>query len=150
MKSRILISILLVLFVVSGLTAQRRMRGFWRQEWRVENGDSIPVVHILPIRKYARRPDMRRYQRLIRMVKKCYPLAKQVRVEMDRMEKQLLAVKDKKEQEITGNREPPGKSQLLALGIVRQSLSAQAWAGLPCPLDSLAVYPAAPHRKKSY
>lgn len=99
MKSRILISVLLVLFVVSGLTAQRRMRGFWRQEWKVENGDSIPVVHILPIRKYARKPDMRRYQRLIRMVKKCYPLAKQVRVEMDKMEKRLLAVKDKKEQE---------------------------------------------------
>ena len=34
-----------------------------------------------------------------RMVKKCYPLAKQVRVEMDKMEKKLLAVKDKKEQE---------------------------------------------------
>ena len=33
------------------------------------------------------------------MVKKCYPLAKQVRVEMDKMEKKLLAVKDKKEQE---------------------------------------------------
>ena len=42
---------------------------------------------------------MRRYQRLIRMVKKCYPLAKQVRVEMANMERQLVAVKDKKEQE---------------------------------------------------
>ena len=75
------------------------MRGFWKQEWAVERGDSIPVVHILPIRKYARKPDMRRYQRLIRMVKKCYPLAKQAHVEMEKMERQLLAVKDKKAQE---------------------------------------------------
>jgi hypothetical protein len=42
---------------------------------------------------------MRRYQRLIRQVKKCYPLAKQARLEMESMERQLLAVGDKKEQE---------------------------------------------------
>ena len=33
------------------------------------------------------------------MVKKVYPLAKQVRLEMDQMEKELLAVKDPKEQQ---------------------------------------------------
>ena len=33
------------------------------------------------------------------MVKKVYPLAKQVRIEMDEMERQLLAVKDPKEQQ---------------------------------------------------
>ena len=42
---------------------------------------------------------MRRYQRLIRQVKKCYPLAKQARLEMESMERQLLAIGDKKEQE---------------------------------------------------
>ena len=61
------------------------------------DGDTILRVHLHPVRVYARKPDMRRYQRLIRMVKKCYPLAKQVRVEMARMEKQLLAVKNKKD-----------------------------------------------------
>ena len=90
---------MLVAFVVPSLSAQRRARGFWKQEWTVEKGDSIPLVHILPIRKYARKPDMRRYQRLIRMVKKCYPLAKQAHLEMEKMERQLLTVKDKKEQE---------------------------------------------------
>ena len=99
MKNRVVILLLLVAFVVPSLSAQRRARGFWKQEWTVEKGDSIPLVHILPIRKYARKPDMRRYQRLIRMVKKCYPLAKQARLEMERMERQLLTVKDKKEQE---------------------------------------------------
>ena len=99
MKNRVVILLLLIAFVVPTVSAQRRGRGFWRQEWIVENGDSIPLVHILPIRKYARKPDMRRYQRLIRHVKKCYPLAKQARLEMEKMERQLLAVKDKKEQE---------------------------------------------------
>ena len=99
MKSRLIILLLLVAFVVPSVVAQRRPRGYWRSEWVVENGDSIPMIHILPIRKYARKPDMRRYQRLIRQVKKCYPLAKQARVEMAKMEKKLIAVKDPKEQE---------------------------------------------------
>ena len=99
MKNRVVILLLLVAFVVPSALAQRRSRGYWHQEWTIDKGDSIPLIHILPIRKYARKPDMRRYQRLIRQVKKCYPLAKQARTEMERMERQLLAVKDKKEQE---------------------------------------------------
>ena len=99
MKSRVVILLLLIAFVVPSALAQRRSRGFWHQEWTVDKGDTIPLVHILPIRKYARKPDMRRYQRLIRQVKKCYPLAKQARIEMEKMERQLLAVKNKKEQE---------------------------------------------------
>ena len=99
MKSRVVILLLLVAFVVPSASAQRRSRGFWHQEWTVDKGDTIPHIYILPVRKYARKPDMRRYQRLIRQVKKCYPLAKQARIEMERMERQLLAVKDKKEQE---------------------------------------------------
>ena len=99
MKSRVVILLLLIAFVVPSAVAQRRSRGFWHQEWTIDKGDTIPLVHILPIRKYARKPDMRRYQRLIRQVKKCYPLAKQARIEMEKMERQLLAVKDKKAQE---------------------------------------------------
>ena len=99
MKNRVVILLLFFAFVVPSALAQRRSRGFWHQEWTVDKGDTIPLVHILPIRKYARKPDMRRYQRLIRQVKKCYPLAKQARIEMEKMERQLLAVKDKKEQE---------------------------------------------------
>ena len=99
MRNRVVITLMLLAFVVPFSMAQRLSRGFWHQEWTVDKGDTIPMVHILPIRKYARKPDMRRYQRLIQMVKKCYPLAKQARLEMEQMERQLLAVKDKKEQE---------------------------------------------------
>ena len=93
---RLSISFLLIVLVVSPLVAQRRARGFWHQEWTVDKGDTIPLVHILPIRKYARKPDMRRYARMIRMVKKVYPLAKQARIEMDAMEREMLSIKDPK------------------------------------------------------
>ena len=99
MKNRIVILIVLLSFIAPFASAQRRGRGFWHQEWAIDKGDTIPMIHILPIRKYARKPDMRRYQRLINIVKKVYPLAKQVRIEMDAMERQLLAVKDAKEQQ---------------------------------------------------
>lgn len=99
MKKYLVILVLLLAVVAPNALAQRRSRGFWHQEWTIDKGDTIPLIHILPVRKYARKPDMRRYQRLIRQVKKCYPLAKQARLEMERMERQLLAVKDKKEQE---------------------------------------------------
>lgn len=99
MKKYLIILVLLLAVVVPNALAQRRSRGFWHQEWTIDKGDTIPLIHILPVRKYARKPDMRRYQRLIRQVKKCYPLAKQARLEMERMERELLAVKDKKEQE---------------------------------------------------
>jgi hypothetical protein len=96
----ILLSLIAVLAPAFAPTvlAQRRGRGFWHQEWTVDKGDTIPLVHILPIRKYARKPDMRRYARLVRIVKKVYPLAKQVRIEMDAIERDLLAIKDPKAQ----------------------------------------------------
>lgn len=99
MKKYLYMLVLLLAVVAPNALAQRRSRGFWHQEWTIDKGDTIPLIHILPVRKYARKPDMRRYQRLIRQVKKCYPLAKQARLEMERMERELLAVKDKKEQE---------------------------------------------------
>lgn len=99
MKRRLLILLLLVAMVVPSAMAQRRSRGYWHIEWTIDGNDTIPLVHILPIYKYSRRPDMRRYQRLVRHVKKCYPLAKQARIEMENMEQKLLRVSDPKEQE---------------------------------------------------
>lgn len=98
MKKVVVILVVLFALFASSASAQRRGRGFWHQEWTVEKGDTIPLVHILPVYKYSRRPDLRRYQRLIQIVKKVYPLAKQARLEMDKMEQQLLAEKDPKAQ----------------------------------------------------
>lgn len=98
MKRAFVILILLVCLCVAPLSAQRRSRGFWHQEWTIDKGDTIPMVHILPINKYARKPDMRRYARMIRIVKKVYPLAKQARLEMESMERELMKIKDPEEQ----------------------------------------------------
>ena len=99
MKGRLVILLLLFAFVAPCATAQRRHRDYLYQEWVVENGDSVPLIHLAPIRKYARKPDMRRYARLVRAVKKVYPLAQQAQVEMARIEREILAIADKEEQQ---------------------------------------------------
>ena len=98
MRNRVVILLLLSLFLLPSAVAQRRSQGYWHQEWTVDKGDTIPLVHLLPIRKYARKPDMRRYARMIRIVKKVYPLAKQARIEMDAIERELIKIEDPKEQ----------------------------------------------------
>lgn len=95
--------LLLVGFTAAPLSAQRyarRNRGFWHQEWVVENGDSIPLVHINPVRRYSRKPDMRRYARLVRAVKKVYPIAQEAKTLMASMEEELLALPNKKQQKL--------------------------------------------------
>lgn len=66
----------------------------------MENGDSIAVIHLNPVRKYARKPDMRRYARLVRAVKRVYPIAEEAKVLMKTMESELLALPNKKQQKL--------------------------------------------------
>lgn len=82
---------------LSGVQAQGS-RGFWHQEWEVENGDSIPMVHILPVYVFSRPVDLRRYRRLVEAVKKVYPIAKIARAKMADMEEELCRLPTKKAQ----------------------------------------------------
>lgn len=100
MAKRLYILLLLVTFSLSAMCQSRRERPFWRQEWAVENGDSIAIIHITPVRKYARKPDMRRYARLVRAVKRVYPIAEEAKVLMATMEDELLALPNKKQQKL--------------------------------------------------
>lgn len=101
MTKKLYILLLLLLLAGSTLYAQsRRERAFWHQEWSIENGDSIAVFHIKPVRKYARKPDMRRYARMIRAVKRVYPIAQEAKALMATMESELLALKTKKQQKL--------------------------------------------------
>ena len=100
MKKRLYI-LLLVIVAATPLYAQRRGEcAYWRQEWSVENGDSIAVIHLNPVRKYARKPDLRRYARLVRAVKRVYPIAEEAKVLMKTMESELLALPNKKQQKL--------------------------------------------------
>ena len=96
----ILLCALLVIFYTTSGQRRMRERAFWHSEWVVENGDSIPVFHLTPVRKYARKPDMRRYARMVRAVKRVYPLAEEARSLMASMEQELLALNSKKQQKL--------------------------------------------------
>lgn len=85
----------LLLLTVWPVAGQNRGRGFWHQEWTVENGDSIALVHIMPVYKFNRPLDMRRYERLVRAVKKVYPIAKKAREEMQSMEDEMCRLPTK-------------------------------------------------------
>ena len=73
-------------------------RGFWHQEWTVEKGDSIPLVHILPVYVFSRPVDLRRYRRLVDAVRKVYPIAKIAKAKMATMEEELCRLPTKKAQ----------------------------------------------------
>ena len=73
-------------------------RGFWHQEWCVEQGDSTPLVHVLPVYVFSRPVDLRRYRRLVDAVKKVYPVAKIARAKMATMEEELCRLPTKKAQ----------------------------------------------------
>ena len=100
MAKRLYILLFLAFLSASAMGQLRRERSYWHQEWVIENGDSVAVFHLTPVRKYARKPDMRRYARLVRAVKRVYPIAEEARVLMRTMESELLALPNKKQQKM--------------------------------------------------
>ena len=73
-------------------------RGYWHQEWSTEQGDSIALVHILPVYVFSRPVDLRRYRRLVDAVKKVYPIAQIAKAKMADMEAELTRLPTKKAQ----------------------------------------------------
>lgn len=73
-------------------------RGFMLQEWTVDKGDSIPLVHILPVYVFSRPVDLRRYRRLVDAVIKVYPIAQIARDKLRTMDADLASIPDKKVQ----------------------------------------------------
>lgn len=93
--------LLLVLFTIGFAMPShaRRNQGYWFMESVVdEYGDTIAMVHILPVYKYNRPIDMRRYQRLVNAVKKVYPIAQKAREEMNRMEDEMCRLPTRADQ----------------------------------------------------
>jgi len=78
---------------------RREAKGWWHQEWGVdEKGDSIAVIHVLPIYVYSKGIDTRRWRKLVAAVKKVYPVAQLAREKMADMEDELSRLKTRKEQ----------------------------------------------------
>lgn len=91
---------LLPLLLLTPLTDLRAQGGpgFLYQEWVVERGDSIALIHILPVYVFSRPADLRRYQRLVDAVIKVYPIAKVAQQKLRTMERELADIPSKKEQ----------------------------------------------------
>ncbi len=100
MFKRLFILLLALCFVAPEALCQRRDSGVWYSEWSINRGDSTVLVHILPVRTYARRRDMRRYARLVRAVKKVYPIAQEAKREMALMEQELERLPSKRDREL--------------------------------------------------
>lgn len=91
------VAAIMLLVVFPGAYAQSG-RGFMRQEWSVERGDSIPLVHIMPVCVFSRPVDLRRYRKLVDAVKKVYPIAKIAKARMTSMEEELCRLPTRKAQ----------------------------------------------------
>lgn len=100
MKKYLLMGLFLLCCAVSAteVEAQQRRRGYVLQEWTVEHGDSIPLIHLTPVYVFDRPIDLRRYRKLVDAVKKVYPVAQLARAKMADMESELMRLPDKRSQ----------------------------------------------------
>ena len=90
--------LLCIVFAGASSAVAQGGRGFAHQEWTVEKGDSVPLVHILPVYVFSRPADLRRYRRLVDAVKRVYPIAQIAKAKMAEMEEELLRLPTKKAQ----------------------------------------------------
>lgn len=93
--------LLLMLFAECNIaTAQRwrPLRGVRTVTWEVDNrGDSIMRVELLDVRIYNRKRDLKNYQRMVRAVKKVYPLAQEAARRMENLDEELARMGKKKD-----------------------------------------------------
>lgn len=83
----------------TGVAAQQvRVRGASRVEWeRVAGGDSILHITSLPVYIFNRKADLRRYNKMIRAVKKVYPLAVEAARRMENLNDTLAELARRKD-----------------------------------------------------
>ena len=91
---RIFIIALLLTALAECASAQYFGKGYWDVYWDrdKQTGDSIVHFQLLPVHVFDRGIDRRRYLKMIRAVRKVYPLAKKAREEMAALEAELCAL----------------------------------------------------------
>lgn len=98
----LILFMLLALFVdIDSVTAQRyqRIRGARSIYWGVDKmGDSTLYISLQEIRIYHRKRDLKEYQRMVRAVKKVYPLAVEASIRMDNLDEELAKLAKRKDQ----------------------------------------------------
>ena len=100
---RLLSILLLLTLLISGVgsaTAQRwrPLRGVRSVYWQVDSrGDSTMCVHLSEVRIFKRGRDLKSYQRMVRAVKKVYPLAEEAARRMENLDAELARLGKKKD-----------------------------------------------------
>ena len=94
MKLRNIIFLLLAMLLLDGgtLWAQRpqRVRGVRTARWGVDSrGDSVLYLQLVPVNIYHRKRDLKNYERMVRVVKKVYPLAVEAAKRMENLDERL-------------------------------------------------------------
>lgn len=94
MKLRNIIFLLLAMLLLDGgtLWAQRpqRVRGVRTARWGVDSrGDSVLYLQLVPVNIYHRKRDLKNYERMVRAVKKVYPLAVEAAKRMENLDERL-------------------------------------------------------------
>lgn len=97
----IILLLLVTLFVECDVASAQRwrpLRGVRTVTWGVDNrGDSIMRIELLEVKIYNRKRDLRKYQRMVRAVKKVYPLAQEAARRMDNFDIELARMESKKQ-----------------------------------------------------
>ncbi|MDR2935911.1 MAG: DUF4294 domain-containing protein [Rikenellaceae bacterium] len=74
-----------------------RIRPWSLVDFNIENGDTVPVIHMKPLHVFRRKVDLRRYERMIRNLKIVYPIAQYANWKLHDMEIQMAAMSRKEQ-----------------------------------------------------
>ena len=103
MKKWFFLSLVLLLSLPGQASARRGQPGRWHTSFEIgPDGDTISVVPIKPVFVFSKKADLRRYRKLVEVVKKVYPVAQAAKAQMVQMEAELLRLETKKEQKQQG------------------------------------------------
>ena len=97
--NRFLTNILVVAVLVCLGLSSRGQSNIVRYGRTNYKGESILTVELKPVTVFARKADMRRYERLIRNIKKVYPIARYANERMLQLEAELAQIPTKRERE---------------------------------------------------
>lgn len=94
----LLFALLLAECDVASAQRWRPLRGVRTVTWEVDSrGDSVMRIELQDIRIYKRKRDLKKYQRMVRAVKKVYPLAQEAARRMGNFDAELAQIDNKKD-----------------------------------------------------
>ena len=113
---RILLVALLLLAIATPAEAQsrkQRVRGASAARWEVDShGDSVLHITLLPVNIFHRTRDLKNYQKMVRAVKKVYPLALEASRRMASVDVQLSDLKRRDRKKYTEAMEEALKEEI--------------------------------------